>query len=126
MKVGRAHALPTRDQAIAWLRHNASNDRRWMLFVGFVAPHFPLIAPQSYIDQYPPDAMPLPSFQPTGGYVRHPWVAAQELFLATDTEFGTDNDKRRRAISAYYALCTMVDDHVALCSIVRASPKRPQ
>ena len=114
-----AYDEAVRDQAITWLRLNVSNKRPWMLFVGFVAPHFPLIAPQSYIDRYPPDAMPLPKFQSRDGYVRHPWVAAQELFMATDTEFGTDDDKRRRAISAYYALCTMVDDHVgAICALL--------
>jgi len=32
--------------------------------------------------------------------------------MPTDVEFGLDDDKRRRAISAYYALCTMVNDHV--------------
>ena len=32
--------------------------------------------------------------------------------MATDSEFGSDDHKRRRAISAYYALCSMVDDHV--------------
>src|SRR5437870_8044619 len=105
-----------RDQALAWLRNHARDDRPWMLFVGFVAPHFPLIAPQSYIDMYPPDVMPLPKLRKRDGYTRHPWVEVQEMFLPTDPEFGIDEDKRRRAISAYYALCTMVDDHVgAIC-----------
>jgi len=108
-----------RDQAIAWLGQHARDDRPWMLFVGFVAPHFPLIAPQSYIDMYPPGAMPLPTLRQRHGYARHPWVDAQELFTPTDAEFGTDDDKRRRAVSAYYALCTMVDDHVgAICDVL--------
>jgi choline-sulfatase len=107
-----------RDQAIAWLRNHASDDRPWMLFVGFVAPHFPLIAPQSYIAKYPPDNMPLPKLRQRDGYARHPWVEAQELFTPTDAEFGLDDDKRLRAISAYYALCTMVDDHVGTISDV--------
>jgi choline-sulfatase len=105
-----------RDTAVAWLRDRAEDDRPWMLFVGFVAPHFPLIAPQRYIDLYPPDAMPLPALRPQDGYAPHPWHAALESVLATDQEFGSD-DKRRRAISAYYALCTMLDDHVgAICA----------
>jgi len=83
-----------------------------MLFVGFVAPHFPLIAPKRYIDMYPPDDMPLPKIARHNGYMRHPWLDAQESFMPTDDEFGADNEKRRRAISAYYALCTMVDEHV--------------
>lgn len=108
-----------RNQAIAWLRDHANDGRPWMLFVGFVAPHFPLIAPQSYIARYPPDDMPLPKLRQRNGYARHPWVDAQELFTPSDAEFGLDDDKRRRAISAYYALCTMVDDHVgAICDVL--------
>jgi choline-sulfatase len=108
-----------RDQAIAWLDHHARDPRPWMLFVGFVAPHFPLVAPQSYIDMYHPDDMPLPKLRQRHGYARHPWVEAQELFTPTDAEFGIDDDKRRRAISAYYALCTMVDNHVgAICDVL--------
>ena len=39
--------------------------------------------------------------------------------MATDSEFGNDDEKRRRAISAYYALCTMIDDHVgAICDLL--------
>ena len=37
--------------------------------------------------------------------------------MPTDTEFAGDDAKRRRAISAYYALCTMMDGHVgAICA----------
>ena len=103
-----------RDQAVAWLRNHARDDRPWMLFVGFVAPHFPLIAPQRYVDLYPPEKMPLPRLQRSNGYVRHQWLEAQELFMPTDVEFGLDHDKRRRAISAYYALCTMMNDHIGV------------
>jgi len=117
-----AYDEAVRDQAIAWLHRNAGNDRPWMLFVGFVAPHFPLIAPKPYIDRYPPEAMPLPALQTRNGYVRHPWVEAQELFMATDSEFGRDDGKRRCAISAYYALCTMLDEHVgAICAALGAA-----
>src|SRR5262245_35978088 len=107
-----AYDEAVRDQAIAWLRDHGRNERPWMLFVGFVAPHFPLIAPQRYVDRYPPDHMPLPKLRRRNGYVRHPWVEAQESFLPTDVEFGSDEGKRRRAGSAYYALCTMMDEHV--------------
>lgn len=111
-----AYDEAVRDQAVAWLGDHASDEHPWMLFVGFVAPHFPLIAPQQYIDLYPADRMPLPQLRQQRGYVRHPWVSAQEEFMPTDAEFGADENKRRIAISAYYALCTMMDDHVgAIC-----------
>jgi choline-sulfatase len=56
--------------------------------------------------------MPLPKLTLRSGYVRHPWLDAQESFMPTDVEFGVDDAKRRRAISAYYALCTMMDCHI--------------
>jgi choline-sulfatase len=106
-----------RDAAAAWLRGAARDERPWMLFVGFVAPHFPLIAPQQFVDLYPPAEMPLPKLTPQNGYRRHPWLDAQETFMPTDIEFGVDDNKRRRAISAYYALCSMMDSHVgAICA----------
>lgn len=106
-----------REAAVAWLRRASRDQGRWMLFIGFVAPHFPLIAPQRFIDLYPPAAMPLPKLTPRSGYVRHPWLDAQESFMPTDVEFGVDDAKRRRAISAYYALCTMMDGHIgAICA----------
>jgi choline-sulfatase len=100
-----------RDAAVTWLRDAARDERPWMLFVGFVAPHFPLIAPERFVDLYPQAEMPLPRLTPQNGYVRHPWLQAQESYMPTDPEFGSDDEKRRRAISAYYALCTMMDDH---------------
>jgi choline-sulfatase len=106
-----------RDAAVAWLRRASRDERLWMLFIGFVAPHFPLIAPQRFVDLYPPAAMPLPKLTLRNGYVRHPWLDAEESFMPTDVEFGLDDAKRRRAISAYYALCTMMDGHVgAICA----------
>jgi choline-sulfatase len=106
-----------RDAAVAWLRRASRDERLWMLFIGFVAPHFPLIAPQRFVDLYPPAAMSLPKLTLRNGYVRHPWLDAEESFMPTDVEFGLDDAKRRRAISAYYALCTMMDGHVgAICA----------
>ena len=117
-----AYDETVRKEAVAWLGHHARDDAPWMLFVGFVAPHFPFIAPQSYIDRYPPERMPLPRPLQASGYVRHPWLEEQESFMPTDVEFGSDDDKRRRAISAYYALCSMLDDHVgAICDALEVA-----
>lgn len=106
-----------RDAAVTWLRDAAHDERPWMLFVGFVAPHFPLIAPQRFVDLYPPADMALPRLTPQSGYLRHPWLQAQESYMPTDVEFGSDDVKRRHAISAYYALCSMMDAHIgSICA----------
>ena len=90
------------DRACGWLRQRASEaaDRPWVLFVGLVAPHFPLVVPQRYLDRYPIESIPLPRLQPASGYQRHPWVAAQARHCDHDAALGTD-DRRRLAIASY-------------------------
>jgi choline-sulfatase len=107
-----AYDEAVRDLTVKWLADARTEKRPWMLFVGFVAPHFPLICAQRYLDIYPPDEMPLPALSPAAGYVRHPWLEAQEAFMQNEAEFGADDDKRRRAVSAYYGLVSMLDEHV--------------
>lgn len=41
------------DIATQWLRDIVNFDRPWTLFVSFVTPHYPLIAPKEYCDLYP-------------------------------------------------------------------------
>ncbi len=107
-----AYDEAVRDLTLDWLKDAQSEKRPWMLFVGFVAPHFPLVCPQRYLDLYPAEEMPLPALSPAKGYIRHPWLEAQEAFMQNEAEFGTDDEKRRRAVSAYYGLVSMLDEHV--------------
>ena len=99
------------DLACGWLRQRASEaaDRPWVLFVGLVAPHFPLVVPQRYLDRYPIESIPLPRLQPASGYQRHPWVAAQARHCDHDAALGTD-DRRRLAIASYLGLVGFMDE----------------
>ncbi len=101
------------DAATAWLREAAGHDypRPWVLYIGFVAPHFPLVAPQKYFDPYPVADMPFPKLHPRDGYRRHPWVEAYARFARTDLQFA-DDGQRQLAIAAYHALCTFVDERI--------------
>src|SRR5262245_27156756 len=49
-------------EACRWLAHEAPRhrDKPWVLYVGFVCPHPPFIAPQEFFELYAPDAMPMP------------------------------------------------------------------
>lgn len=96
-----------RNETLRWLR--AAGSEPFALQVGFVAPHFPLVVPDQYLSDYPPEDMPLPQLRPETGYVRHPWLEAQEAFMRNEDEFGPDDDKRRLAIACYYGLTTMLD-----------------
>lgn len=101
------------DRAIAWLDERAREPpgEPWVLFVGFVAPHFPLVVPQRYLDLYPPDAIPLPKLLPRDGYRDHPWVAANRRHCDHDAALGTD-ERRRLAIACYLGLVSFMDEQV--------------
>jgi choline-sulfatase len=99
--------------AAAWLaeRARAPDDKPWALFVGFVAPHFPLVVPQRFLDAIDIDALPLPALHPDRGYRRHPWVQRHADFSDADGELGTDA-RRRLALASYYALVCFLDEQV--------------
>ena len=97
---------------IDWFKNEAPKyrDKPWCLFVSFVCPHFPLIAPQRFYDMYPAEEMALPEPHPDRGYVRHPWVDAFAHCSIYD-DFFVD-DTRRIAIASYYALCSFLDENI--------------
>ena len=73
-------------EAEAWIARAAgeTHDRPWVLFVGFVAPHFPLTVPQDILDLYPVDKMPPPRLHPKDGHPRHPWLEASHRMHPVD------------------------------------------
>ena len=80
-------------------------------FVGFVAPHFPLIAPPEFAALYPTEQMRHPKLRPETGYRRHPWLQAMHDYWPHDDGF-VDDDERMRAIAMYHALCSAMDANV--------------
>jgi len=99
------------DHAVHWLAEHAVQEEPWVLFVGFVAPHFPLVVPQRYLDLYPTDSIELPTLHPDRGYKRHPWVERQARYMDHDQAIGTD-EQRRLAIASYLGLVSFVDDNI--------------
>lgn len=98
-------------RAISFLRDLARNpDRPFALQVGFVAPHFPFIAPEAFFSLYNPSELPLPKLSHPDDQPHHPWLDALRASFVTDTFF-TD-EKRRIAMAAYYGLCSFVDHNV--------------
>jgi choline-sulfatase len=100
------------ERAVQWLADAAGEaDRPFMLYIGLVAPHFPLVAPPQFYDLYPTDHLPQPKLLPGNGYQRHPWVQQYADFFATEERF-VDADERLRAFAAYYGLCSWLDHNV--------------
>jgi choline-sulfatase len=100
------------DRAVSWLQDTAPNlSEPWCLYVGFVAPHFPLIAPQQFFERYPLDALPEPKLHPRTGYKLHPWLQEHEDFWSHEATL-KDDLERRTAIAAYYGLVSWLDHNV--------------
>ncbi len=117
-EAGRGESEYTRyDREIAaatqdWLRKAAAHptDRPWVLYVGFVSPHFPLIAPPQFYDMYPEDEVPWPLMYAPEERPRHPFTDAMRRCLCYDDEF--DAPMVRRAIAAYFGLVSFLDDNI--------------
>lgn len=98
---------------VDWLEDAATHksDAPWVLYVGFVAPHFPLVAPEEFYALYDPEDMPPSKLLPEDGHPHHPWIADHNKFWPHDEQFA-DEAERRAAITAYHALCSWVDHNV--------------
>ena len=101
------------DLACEWLenRVNIPSPQPWLLMVGFVAPHMPLVVPQHFLNLYPPEHMPLPKLLPRDGYLRHPWIERMATHWDHDATLATD-ERRRLAISCYFGLITFLDAQI--------------
>lgn len=104
------------DRAIAqesarFLREEATEHTKpWALFVSFVTPHFPLIAPEQYVNLYPLDSLPWPIQAAPEEWPRHPALEIQRRFQALDEPF--DERTIRNAMAAYYGLVTFLDEQI--------------
>jgi len=100
-------------KACGWLgaRARQADDKPWVLFVSFIEPHFPLIAPQEYYDLYAHDDIaPIKPADPEL-MEHHPWWRAFNNCNTFDRYF-RDDDHRRVAIASYMGLCTHVDAQI--------------
>jgi choline-sulfatase len=95
-------------EAIRFLTEEAPRkEQPWVLWLNYLPPHFPLVAPQHYYDMYPEAVMDLPYDNPCQS--QHPIVEEMRYhFNMTNV----DEQTMRKARSAYYGLCTMIDDHI--------------
>ncbi len=98
--------------ATAWLNEAAqsNSDTPWVLFVSFVCPHFPLVAPPQFYDLYDPESVAMPKQYRPEDRTDHPWIQAWKKCFTHDDYF--DDEKRRIAVASYLGLCSFVDDNV--------------
>lgn len=82
----------------------------WTLYVGLVAPHFPLKAPQEFFDLYNGIDIPPPHSYAESDRPRHAVLDGLRINTPYDEYF--DPEKIRVARQAYYGLCSFLDHNV--------------
>ena len=108
-----AYDRSIRDSAIDWLRNAAAapSDKPWCLFVSFVCPHFPLVAPPEFFAIYPPDRLPLPRLTDPGDFPDHPVLRKLREVQNYQDHF-RDEAHVRTALAAYYGMVSFLDDNI--------------
>ena len=93
--------------AKAWLQERAQADEPpWALFLSYVCPHPPYIAPPEYFELYDPDSLVLP---PESAGSSHPALAWMRRFFCLED---VTEAEMRRMMAAYYGVCTFLDDQI--------------
>ncbi len=98
-------------RAQVWLREEAPKhgERPWVLFVSFVAPHFPLTAPPHWYYRYPFERIPMPKLYREKNV--HPYVRDQAQNTGYDGYF-EDEAAVKRARAGYLGLISSLDENV--------------
>jgi choline-sulfatase len=99
-------------RAQVWLREEAAKhkDKPWVLFVSFVAPHFPLTAPPEHFYKYYDRDLPLPKLYARDERPKHPYMADYRKSFNYDDYF--DEVKLKKALAGYYGLCSFLDENI--------------
>ena len=93
-----------------WISNRKKSDKPWVLFVSFVCPHFPLIAPEEFYNMYPESEVPWPLLYEESQRSSHPYYEAMRKCMNYDDYF--DEEKVRKATSAYFGLCSFLDYNI--------------
>lgn len=103
----------TARESARFLREEAADrGMPWALFVSFVTPHFPLVAPPEHVNRYPLDALPLPVEHAVEDWPRHPALEAHRRYAALAEPF--DERTLRNALACYYGMVTFLDEQIGL------------
>ena len=94
--------------AVELLKEFSSEEKPFYLAVGFYRPHTPDIAPKTYFDMYPLDAITPPAYSPAMDKLFPPDALASRR----PEESGLDETLRKKAIQSYYATITFMDAQV--------------
>lgn len=100
-------------RAQVWLREQGTrkHDKPWVLFVSFVAPHFPLTAPPEFYYPYWNRDLPMPKLYAREQRPQHPYLRDYADSFCYDDYFESESDVKR-ALAGYFGLVSFLDDNV--------------
>ena len=93
-----------------WLKQHAKDEKPWALFLSFVCPHPPFIAPPAFYERYRHEDMPLPNQWRLEEWPQHPALNFLRRYFGWEEPF--EEADVRRAIATYYAMCSYVDHQI--------------
>ena len=118
LDIGRGESRYTRydrkvtELACAWLGDVApGTGQPWTLFCSFVAPHHPIVAPDTFHDLYDRREIDLPRLRAPGERPDHPVLDVCRTIWDYDRHF-RDDDHVIEARHAYYGYVSFLDDNV--------------
>ncbi|MDD9877305.1 MAG: sulfatase-like hydrolase/transferase [Magnetovibrio sp.] len=102
-------------KAISWIHEEAPKHtaKPWVLFVSFVAPHFPLTAPSEHFYKYYNRDLAPPKLYDMRHTPIHPYLDKYRETFAYDEFFETP-DMVKRAQAGYLGLVTFMDEQAGL------------
>lgn len=104
----------TAARAVEWLKTTGKNQKKpFLLFVSFVKPHFPLIAPPEFYALYDPAKLPMPRLYAPEERPRHPVVHMIKRMMNYD-DFFTSPEHVKRAIANYFAMVSFLDHNIGV------------
>ncbi|MFD0893998.1 sulfatase-like hydrolase/transferase [Luteolibacter ambystomatis] len=107
------------DNAVKFLKERKADAKPFFLTIGFIAPHYPLVAPTTYLDHFK-GKVPLPVIPP--GYLDS--LPLNYKHLRNDRKFErVPDDVARLGLEAYYARVEWLDGQVGkVLDALKASP----
>ena len=111
------------DLAVEFLREKAGSpdDKPFLLYCGFMHPHFPLIAPPEFYALYDPDALELPATWNEPLESQHPII--QHHRWAWRNDIPPPEATVRCALASYYALVSSLDAQIGrILAAIDTSP----
>ncbi|MDA1192978.1 MAG: sulfatase-like hydrolase/transferase, partial [Candidatus Poribacteria bacterium] len=100
------------NHACEWLREASQwdDEKPWVLFVSFVCPHPPFVAPMNWFEYYMEQELPLPMQCAPEDRPTHP--ALRNLRRVLQSEEPYSNEEVRRVTAAYYGACSALDERI--------------